>query len=79
MRDDTKRHYCCSAKGFSISSKPSTGLRRVIVGPRKTARPNERTRGSGSTGAKVSCSYLHRRWPYILTKDLFLNIIEDQV
>ena len=27
-------------KGFAISSKPSTGLRSVIVGPRQTTKPS---------------------------------------
>lgn len=35
-------------KGFAISSEPSTGLRSVIVGPRRTVKPSERVWGSGS-------------------------------
>lgn len=34
--------YSCAKKGFAISSSPSTGLRSVIVGPRRTVRPRER-------------------------------------
>jgi len=34
--------YSWPTKGFSISSEPSTGLSRVIVGPRRTARPRGR-------------------------------------
>ena len=40
--------YCCSAKGFSISAEPSTGLNNVMVGPRRTTKPRVLTWGSGS-------------------------------
>ena len=38
----------CAMNGLEISSSPSTGLSSVIVGPRSTARPSMRMRGSGS-------------------------------
>lgn len=40
--------YSGAKNGFAISSDPSTGLRRVIVGPRSTASPSERLVGWGS-------------------------------
>ncbi|KIK25236.1 hypothetical protein PISMIDRAFT_677498 [Pisolithus microcarpus 441] len=40
--------YSCATKGLAISSVPSTGLRRVTVGPRRTAKPRARVCGSGS-------------------------------
>lgn len=45
-------NYHCSVgkKGFAISSDPSTGLRTVIVGPRRTVKPRERVWGSGTIG-----------------------------
>ena len=44
------RYHSWAANGLSISSKPSTGLMTVIVGPRKTTSPRPRVWGSGSAG-----------------------------
>ena len=43
-----KEVYSWATKGLAISSWPSTGLRRVIVGPRRTTRPRLRVVCSGS-------------------------------
>jgi len=36
----TLNSYSCARKGFWISSEPSVGLMRVIVGPLNTAKPS---------------------------------------
>lgn len=41
-------HHSGAPNGLAISSKPSTGLRTVMVGPRKTTRPSFRVCGSGT-------------------------------
>ena len=41
-------YHCCSAKGFSISAEPSTGLMSVMVGPRRTTSPRLRVPVLGS-------------------------------
>jgi len=57
-RDVVEKSYHCSAgkKGFAISSDPSTGLRTVIVGPRRTVKPRERMWGSGNCSSSVTSS-----------------------
>jgi len=46
----TNCHCSVGKKGLAISSDPSTGLRTVIVGPRRTVKPRVRMWGSGTVG-----------------------------
>jgi hypothetical protein len=73
--------YSCAMKGFEISSSPSTGLSKVIVGPRITVRPSMRIRGSGtavSKGGEVGSS-AEERVSAIRTLNLFLHFVKDKV
>lgn len=72
--------YSCDANGLEISSSPSTGLSRVIVGPRSTARPSVRVRGSGSARTKGSEGNTREaKKKCIYTLHLFLHFIQDEI
>lgn len=53
--------YSWAAKGLAISSRPSTGLRSVIVGPRKTVSPRDRVCGVGSVIVNKQTNKADRR------------------
>jgi hypothetical protein len=73
--------HSCARKGFEISSSPSTGLSKVIVGPRTTVRPSMRIRGSGPAVQKEGevGSSAEERASAIRTLNLFLHFIKDKI
>jgi hypothetical protein len=69
--------YSSARKGLAISSKPSRGLRRVIVGPRRTTRPSERLLGFEAASQNKRGPWMQR--PGQLTRNVLLDVVQHEV